>query len=87
MRDLLQGGFRTPATKPGKANSGPHPREILARQPARAAAASVASMTDRQALSRPIRVVAGPELASPSILPFSSSIRARQRVPPPSMPR
>ena len=55
--------------------------------PACAAAASVASMMDRQAFSKPIRVVAGPELAPPSTLPFSSSIRARQRVPPPSMPR
>src|SRR5438128_1685282 len=42
--------------------------------PACAAAASVASIMDRQAFSKPIRVVAGPELAAPSTSPFSASI-------------
>ena len=32
MRDLVEGRFRAPATKTGKANSRVHPREILARQ-------------------------------------------------------
>src|SRR5205085_4338096 len=32
MRDLVEGRFRAPTTKTGKANSGVHPREILARQ-------------------------------------------------------
>ncbi len=44
-------------------------------------------MMEHQACSKPIRVVAGPELAAPSTLLFSSSIRTRQRVPPSPMPR
>ena len=76
--------------RPARANGDVHEkiaRGICDSTPSCAAAASVASMMDRQAFSKPIRVVAGPELAAPSTLPFSSSIRARQLVPPPSMPR
>src|SRR6185437_4225546 len=33
MRDLVECAFGAPATNAGKANSGVHPREIVARQP------------------------------------------------------
>ena len=55
--------------------------------PACSAAASQARMIERHALSRPSRIVAGPEPPSPRTMPCLSSMRARQRVPPPSTPR
>src|ERR1700739_2224778 len=46
--------------------------------PACSAAAAHACRIDRHAWSMPNRVVAGPELPSPSAAPYSSSMRARE---------
>ena len=87
MRNLLESRCGAPAPETNKTDPCVHQREILPPQPACSAAAVYARMIDRHALSMPSRVVAGPEPPSLTTVPYSSSIRARQRLPPPSTPR